>query len=249
MTKLSVCIITLNEEKNLKACLDTLPSGCEIIVVDSGSQDETLSVARKYNAQIFTEIFKDYATQKNFALKQATKNYVLILDADERLEEKSRVHIAEILEKNQQAVFSCTRQLVFLGKKLRFGKNKDHVLRLFPRGLCHLEGEVHESLIVPKDLPVKKLRGRILHESYNSLEDYIRRLNRYTTLVAAKNFGKDLKAPSGSLVMLRVDWEFFKRYFLLGGFLDGFRGYLYASLSSVYVLVKLAKLKELEESL
>ena len=249
MSHLSVCLITLNEESNLDKCLSSLPKGCEIIVVDSGSHDDTLNIAKKWQAQVYTRTFDNYAAQKNFAVSKATQAFVLILDADECLDEKSREHIREIIDEEKEAVYCCTRQLIFLGKTLHFGKNKDHVIRIFPRGLCHFEGDVHEKLVVPKNTIIKKLRGKIFHNSYKNLEDYFNRFNRYTTLVAQKNFKKNKKAPVSVFLVLRFHWEFFKRYLLLGGFLDGFRGYLYAILSSVYVLIKLAKLKELEDDL
>ena len=244
-----MCIITLNEEENLQCCLESLPPGCEVIVVDSGSSDDTIKIATNWQAKIFTRTFDHYAAQKNFAIEQATRNFVLILDADERLGHAARRHLEQIVSTDHKAVYTCVRQLVFLGKKLRFGKNKDSVKRLFPRGMCRFEGDVHEKLVAQEHLSQRKLSGIILHESYKDLEDYFNRLNRYTSLVAQKNFRRNKRAPSGSLMMLRFDWEFFKRYLLLGGFLDGFRGYLYATLSSVYVLVKFAKLKELEKRL
>jgi len=245
--ELSVIIITLDEEKNLARCLASLPPNCEIIVVDSHSQDETRDIAVRHGAKVVTRAFQNYQEQKNFALSLATKSWVLSLDADEQLTLELKQSILEVVNSADASPskYRIKRQLVFMGKKLRYGRTTDYPLRLFWREGAVFEGKIHEQVYAPGKL--KTLDGIMYHYSYQNLDDYFERFNRYTSAVARTHHERG-KQPNFAALLLRPWWEFFSRYILRLGFLDGYPGYTYALCSSLYAFTKYAKLKEILES-
>lgn len=244
---LSIIIITKNEEKRLSKCIASLPEGAEIIVVDSGSSDRTQEIARDSGALVLERVFDNYASQKNFALSKASREWVLSIDADEILNPALRT---EIIEKTkcdsaEHDVYRVKRQLVFQGRAMRFGKTIDYPHRLFKRNSASFSGAVHEKL-VGNNLRIARLtEGVLLHFSYENLEDYFLRFNRYTTMVAGENYRKKRKLRI--LDPMRFWVEFLVRYFIRLGFLDGYPGYCYALVSSFYGFIKHAKLREIYE--
>ncbi|MBP9708837.1 MAG: glycosyltransferase family 2 protein [Oligoflexales bacterium] len=248
---LSFTIITLNEEKNLRHCLASLPKGVEIIIVDSNSVDNTAKIAAEYKAKFLTRKFTDYSEQKNFALEKATRNWVFSIDADEELSKDLREALEEFIAKqentNSSTSFYIARRLVFLGKVMRFGKTQDAPLRLIKRGAAKFKGQIHEALDVDNSMTKKFQKGHLLHYSYDSLNTYFEKFNIYTSKVALKHFSENKRPPSFCSLGFRLILEFKTRYFLRLGFLDGYHGFLYAVISSFYAFIKYAKLKELVE--
>jgi len=243
---LSVIIITYNEEMNLSRCLESLPRGSQIVVVDSSSEDKTCEIAKQFGAEILQRPFVNFQDQKNFALAQAKHAWVLSLDADEQLSDALRDEIAAITQAPDAACgYRLPRQLVFMGKALRYGKTKDYPLRLFRRQGAKFVGEIHEKVFFQG--PQAQLSGWLYHYSYRDLSDYFARFNRYTSAVAANHFAAGKSANFLALV-IRPWVEFIERYFLRLGFLDGYPGYCYALCSSLYAFTKYAKLKELRET-
>ena len=243
---LSVVIITLNEAANLRRCLASLPSGIELVVVDSGSSDATVAIAEGCGARVVVRPFDDFASQKNFAIALATRPWILSIDADEELSPDLARAIARATSSQDLpgTAARLRRHLVFQGRRLRFGKAVDAPVRLFRRGGARFIAAIHERLEVTGntcDLGPGELR----HYSYRDLTDYFRRFNTYTTMVARNHHQFGHRGPSLLSHALRPWWEFFSRYLLRGGFLDGYPGYTYALLSSVYTYVKYAKLREL----
>lgn len=243
---LSVVVITLNEERRLTACLKSLPSGAEIIVVDSGSTDRTVQIAEEFGAQVSARSFDNYANQKNAAVSLATRDWVFSIDADEELDDSARQRIIDVVQAQPQtSAFTVTRELFFLGRHLRFGKTQDAPLRLWPRGQGQFVGEVHEH--VQTSLNIRNLgSAHLWHYSYDDLTDYFKRFNLYTTKVAQKHFHEGHRAPPLLVICLRPWVEFLNRYFLRLGILDGYPGFVYALCSSMYTFVKYAKLREIE---
>ncbi|MEY4631546.1 MAG: hypothetical protein RIQ81_1666 [Pseudomonadota bacterium] len=251
MLDLSVVIITLNEEARIGRCLESLPEGVEVIVLDSGSTDKTREVARSLGARVQERSFDDYSSQKNAALAFATRSWVLSLDADEVLTpplcSALTAFVRSASADPEVSAFRLRRQLVFMGRVMRYGKTVDHPVRLMRRGAGAFASEIHETF--------KPLRGRtgdagfssdcvILHHSYDNLTDYFDKFNRYTTRMAASR-KNPAASRSGLLVhVLRPHFEFVSRYFFRLGFLDGYPGYCYALLSSLYAFVKYAKANE-----
>lgn len=244
---LSVVMITLNEEERLEACLKSLPHSCEIIILDSRSTDRTVEIAEAAGARVFQREFDDYASQKNAAIDMATGRWVLSLDADEILTPGLAHEIMKICENPSPSflAYRIERRLVFSGRRLRFGKSRDYPVRLFLNGSARFHNEIHEQLVVAGR--VGRLYMPMDHHSYRNLNDYFRRFNEYTSRIAESRMRKRERCSLGLLFLLRPWLEFISRYFLRLGFLDGYPGYCYALVSSLYAFVKYAKLLELYE--
>lgn len=244
---LSVVIIAYNEEANLSRCLQSLPTGIEIILLDSESTDRTCAIAQAYGAHVYQRPFTNFAEQKNAALSFATSTWILALDADEELSDELRQAIIAtiILGSPKISGYRLRRRLVFMGRRMRFGKTEDKPLRLFRRGLASYEGSIHEELKIKEGKVRKLAEGTIWHYSYRDLSDYFKRFNRYTSAIAETHAREGRKVPS-LFHVLRPWFEFSVRYFLRLGLLDGYPGYTYALISSLYAYVKYAKLMELK---
>lgn len=241
---LSVVIIAFNEEEQLPRCFQSLPRGVEIIVLDSMSEDRTAAIADSFGAQVYQRPFTNFAEQKNAAIVYGTRKWVLAIDADEELSPELSRLLPELIKKTEATAYRLDRRLVFMGRLMRFGKTKDRPLRLFLRGAGHYKGSIHEEY-VPKDGKTVFLKGyRLYHYSYRNLSDYFTRFNRYTSAIAEQH-AQHGKHPSFVGHIFRPWIEFFTRYILRLGFLDGYPGYTYALASSLYAYVKYAKLFEI----
>jgi glycosyltransferase involved in cell wall biosynthesis len=245
MPRLSVTVITLNEEERLRACLESVVWADEIVVVDAGSHDKTVAIAREFTDRVLFHGWSGYGAQKNVAIEQCSGEWILSLDADERVTEALRAEIAATLARSPvEAGFRIPRRNVFQGRWMRHGGlYPDWQLRLFRRGRGRFaERAVHESVMV--EGATGHLRAALVHESYRSLGDAVARLNRYSDLAAV-----DLAARErgGALVdiLLRPAWRFVAMYLLRAGFLDGWRGLVLATLYAHYVFLRAAKAREL----
>ena len=243
--KLSVGLITFNEEKNIARTLDSvLEIANEIVIVDSGSTDETLEIAQKYNAAIFSEEWKGYGRQKNSVIDKCNGEWILLIDADEEIskELKNKIKIV-INEEKSSSVYKPNFTAVCFGKKIRYGGWSNHYrVRLFKKGIGkYNDREVHEKFITNEKPEI--LQEEIFHHTYEDLEDYFVKFNRYTT-ESAKQYKKQDKKKNFALFYLDSIFKFFKMYIFKAGFLDGYEGYLLAKLSSFYVFTKYAKLRE-----
>ena len=244
--RLSVVIITLNEEVNLKRLLPGIPKGAEIIVVDSHSTDATRAVAQSFGAKVEARHFDNYSAQKNFALGLAARPWTLTIDADEAPDEQLWQEIIQATKTDHSVFYCFSRRLVFLGQAMRFGRTKDTVIRLFPSQKANYQNDIHESLVFPDNSGVVTLKGILWHFSYRDLDDYFSKFNRYTTMMAKSRQQKAVSAPNGLLLATRLPADFLVRYIVKFGFMDGWRGFLWALFGSFYGFVKYAKLKELQ---
>lgn len=246
---LSIVIITLNEERNLPRLLRTAPKSAEIIILDSGSTDKTTAIARDFGSRVEFRSFDNYASQKNYAMSLATRRWTLLLDADEVPDAElwKAISRASIESINQDVAFELKRHLVFLGRNMRFGRTRDKVVRLFKSHTAAYQNEIHERLILAPGVAVRCLEGVLWHHSYHDLEDYFSKFNRYTSMMATTRWRDVHVAPNVLIIAVRLPLDFLIRYFLKLGFLDGWPGFLWASLSSFYSLVKYAKLKEISD--
>ncbi len=243
---LGCAIIAYNEEKNIEKTLKSVSFCDEIVVVDSGSSDNTVQIAKKYTDKVYYQEWLGYGKQKNFAISRLNTDWVLSIDADEVVGKKLAAEIKTTIRNTKQEAFLINIQLVFMGKKLRFGGTyPDYHLRLFKKGSFFFdESDIHEG--IQTDRKAIKLKNTILHYSYDSLQDYLQKFNSYTTLIAQKH-KQNGKRVSKIFPFLRMSFEFFKRFILMGAFLDGYEGSVYALMSSFYVFVKYAKLIELNQ--
>lgn len=246
---LSVVIITLNEAATLPALLTSIPKNAEIVILDSHSSDQTREIASSLGCRVETRVFDNYASQKNYAMSLASRPWTLCLDADELPDDALWASVGEVLRRKSDGKFAydLPRKLIFLGKKMRFGRTQDKVTRLFRSHTASYQNEIHETLVLSSDTKTIKLKGTLWHKSYRDLEDYFSKFNRYTTLMALSRWRENKTAPNPFIMAIRLPSDFVLRYFVKLGFLDGWRGFLWAALSSFYSLIKYAKLKEMSE--
>lgn len=239
---LSLIIITRNERHDLPGCLDSVAGVAdETILVDSGSTDGTQEIARRYNAKIFQRDWPGYGPQKQFALEQAMGDWVLNLDADERLSPELAAEIRNVLATRPPLNgFAMPFEVYFMGRRLRFGGcAREFHVRLFRRNAARYGGAaIHEGITVKK--PWGRMHGAVRHESYRNLQEYLEKCNLYTTLIARRKFAEGSRFAFWQ--NLRLPWEFFIRYVVKLGFLDGQPGLTYALLSSYYAWLKHVKL-------
>jgi len=245
MEKISVAIITKDEERNIGDCLESVKWADEIVVVDNGSTDRTLSICQEYGARIFQEEWKGYSGQKNSAIEKAGNEWVLNLDADERVSPELRQEMQKSLEGNQGVNgYWIPRKNFFLGQWIRYcGWYPDLNLRLFRKSRGRFgERVVHERLeLAGKALT---LTHPLIHETYQSLSDFFQRMDRYSTL-AAQEMHREGRKFRLTDVVFRPPFTFLQMYFLRAGFLEGYLGFVLSVLYSYYTFAKYAKLKEL----
>ena len=238
--ELSAVLITLDEEENLPRALSKLRWCEELIVVDSGSTDGTVDIARKFGARVIQREFDGFASQKNFADQQASHDWILSLDADEVLSDDLSTSLRRIKSKGVDRDAYCfPRKAFYLGKWIHHsGWYPDKKVRLYDRRKARWEGLVHESVQV--NGTVGELAGDLLHYTCPSLSDHIRTTDRYTTL-AARQFHDEGRRPHIGNLLLSPPWAFVRSYFLKLGFLDGIAGLIIASMAAFYVFAKYAK--------
>jgi glycosyltransferase involved in cell wall biosynthesis len=242
--RLSVVVITLNEEDRIRECLASVGWADEIVVVDAGSEDKTVALARECTDHVFMRAWDGFAAQKNFGIERATGDWILSLDADEQVEPALRDEIRAVLAApDARDGYQLARRNIMWGRWIRHGRlYPDWQLRLFRRGRGRfVERAVHESVHV--DGSVGRLRAPLLHRSYRDVGDFLRRADRYSTLAADEwtRGGRPFRAHT--LVSAPLG-RFLSMYVLHRGFLDGWRGFLLAVLYAYYVFIRSAKIWE-----
>jgi glycosyltransferase involved in cell wall biosynthesis len=244
---ISAVIITYNEEKNIRRCLESLRWAREIVVIDSYSSDKTVEIAREYTNQVFLHPFEGYVKQKNYALDRASSEWVFSLDADEVVTQKlwDRIQKSWPQEKVAYDGFTVNRLSQFSGKWIRHcGWYPDKKLRLFRRQRGRWTGnDLHEKVQV--EGRVKDLNADLRHYAYENLAENMEKIQRYSTIFAKAQYKRGRRASCFDLLMRPVA-KFFKAYILKRGFLDGRHGFLLTSMASFYVFLKYAKLWELQ---
>ena len=242
--KISAAIVARNEEANLDRALTSLSFCDEIVVVDSGSTDETVAVAERRGARVLHRSWTGYADQKNFAASSAEHDWILSLDADEEVSRRLQDSIEALRRRGpDRAGYEFPRLARYLGKWIRHGGwYPDRKVRLYDRRRASWRGEfVHESVVV--DGPVGGLEGDLLHYTCDSISDHVARVNRYTDLAAAEMRSHG-KSPTLLRSLISPPWTFFRTYVLLQGFRDGRRGLLIAAMAAIYVFLKHEKTRD-----
>lgn len=243
---LTVVILTKNEERTIKnVILNAQKCGANILVVDSGSDDKTVQIAKNYGANIvFRAWDNDFAAQRNFALQYIDTSWVLYLDADEFLDDELVTAIKKVVIENQFKQYSMIRRIHAFGFKYKHGIFKpDEVIRLFKTNAIHWEGKVHERPIC--NLPKERLKGYIEHYTYENWQDWWEKAGQYTSIWAQDAYYKNKKTNLGS-AFFHAAYGFFRAYCIQAGFIDGWSG-LYSSLQHfIYTLMKYLKLYELQ---
>ncbi len=227
MPVLSAIVITRNEARNIEACLDTLSFCDERIVVDGGSDDGTVGLAEAKGARVVAHEWSGFGAQKNFALSLATGDWVLSIDADERVSPELRSEIQAAIAKGEANGYEMPRLSSFCGRRMRHsGWYPDYVLRLFRRGTARFSDDtVHERVLC--DTPARRLSAPLIHDPVLRLEDALSRMDRYSTAGAEKLVasGRRIGFMTG---LWRGLWSFLRTYILRAGFLDGREGFLLA---------------------
>lgn len=247
---LSLVVITLNEEENIGRCLNSVPFASEMIVVDSGSTDSTIAIAEKHGAKVFSHIFESFSKQKQWAIEQASGDWVLSLDADESLDAELSSELESLLESDTEHVaFMLPFRILYMGKLLRFGPwSGEYHTRLFRKGHAHFPDiGVHEGLHINSGSVGTVRRGFVIHRSYDSLSDQITKMLRYSRLWAEEEHRKRRKSNIFQ-ILLRPAWRFVSAYFFRGGILEGVPGLTASAISAFYVFLKWAILFEMSIS-
>jgi len=245
MPKLSVVIITFNEEEQVGRCIDSVQDlADEVVVLDSFSTDQTEAICRQKNAVFHQHVFDGYIEQKNRALALASFDFVLSLDADEALSDELRTSINAIKENPPAQGFTMNRLNSYCGKWIRHsGWYPDRKLRLVDRRTSRWEGvNPHDKLVISSG-SIKQLQGDLLHYSYNSIKGHIQQANNFSEIAAATMFKNGVKAPAWKLIV-NPSIMFLKCYILKAGFLDGFFGYTICRISAYATFLKYAKLRQ-----
>ncbi len=228
MSSLTVTVITKNEAHNIEACLRSVRFADQLVVLDSGSTDATTDIAFSLGAEVSVNSnWQGFGIQKNRALALARCDWVLSLDADERVSPALRAEIEAVMTSNQLDVYSCPRLSSFCGQNMRYsGWYPDRVTRLFKRGTAKFTDDlVHERVLAPRKSG--QLFSPLLHESYRSFEDVLHKANLYSSAGASKLHGKGGSASLRTALGHGL-WAFFRTYFFRCGFLDGCLGFILA---------------------
>jgi len=246
MEPISAALITNNEEANVEEALQSLAWADEIVVADSGSTDATVDICRRYTDKIFRRPWTGFVDQKNYVVAQASHDWIISLDADERIGPQLAREIEQLRRAGfQHAGYRMPRVAFFMGRWIRHGDwYPDYQLRLFDRRRGRWSGGcVHESVEVEGTPGF--LQGEIQHYTYRSLSDYLRRLETYSTL-AAQDYRQRGKKASLPKLVGNPCMTFLKAYLLKRGFLDGAPGLMVAVMGAASVFFKYAKLYELQ---
>ena len=240
---LSVVIITRDAAGQLSACLQSTVFADETVVIDSGSEDGTVELAKDLGARVIHHDWQGFGQQKQFAVNQAKHDWVLCLDSDEQVSEELRASIETTLRMPEYMAYKMARCNRFMGRYLRHGEGyPDWSLRLFHRGHASWSDDnVHEKVLTQTS--VGELSGDLLHESEQGLSDYLDKQNRYTSLQALSLHQAGKKVGCGKLVLSPLA-RFVKFYLLRGGFLDGVPGLIHISVGCFNTFSKYAKLME-----
>ena len=246
--RISVVIITFNEERNIEECLESAKWGDEIIVVDSFSTDRTVEICKRYTDRVYQRSWPGFGKQKNFSIERATMEWTFVLDADERIPQELRGEIEGILTAKETAfsAYRLARKNYFYGHWLRWGgQYPDWQTRFFRKGAGLYDNtEPHEGFIFEGKLGT--LENPLIHYSERKISDHFPKLNNYSSLAAAQR-AQTCKKVHGYDLFFRPLINFFQVYFRKQGFRDGIPGFIQALFKSLYTFVKYAKVWEIHQ--
>lgn len=234
MEKLSVVIITKNEEANIGRCLKSVEWADEIVVVDSGSTDRTADICREFGVVFIETEWKGFGTTKDFAFSKAKNDWILSIDADEVVSDKLKDEIIAVLKDEQRKnAYKIRFEIYYLKRKIRFsGMRREYHLRLFDRKQGGIATSViHEGIKINGEVGV--LNAPIYHHTIPDINKHLNKIKTYTRLSAEKKFEAGKKVSLAGVVFRSI-FTFIRIYFFLGGFLDGQPGFVFAANSAVY---------------
>lgn len=249
MLKISAVIITFNEEKNIRRCIESiLDIAEEIIVIDSFSNDDTQRICKSFSQVNFIQkSWEGYSQTKNFGNSLAKNDLILSIDADEELSKDLIESIKQIKHSNLKGYYSFNRLTNYCGTWIKHcGWYPDTKTRIFENGKAFWEGSIHEELIFTDNLIPVWLNGDCYHYSYYTILEHKKQIEKYSTLLAEKLANKNEKVSFGKLVFSPI-FRFFRDYFFKLGFLDGYHGLVICFLSSKATFLKYKKAQKLNQ--
>jgi glycosyltransferase involved in cell wall biosynthesis len=240
MNKISAVLIVRNEEKNIERCLKSICWVDEIIVIDQSSTDKTVEIARKYTDKIYiTENKLICNPDREFGISKTLNNWVLLIEADEVVDENLKDDILKVVNEDKYDIFFIPVKTFFIGKWIKTcGWWPSYIPRLFRKGTIKYQSAIHTNGEFLSNR-FYYLKNPLLHYSYNSLNDWIDKFKRYTTVIAYEYYQKNMKINFKNMIreiILRPVYFFILKYFVLKGFKDGWRG-LFISLSSAFTVI------------
>ncbi|WED41838.1 glycosyltransferase family 2 protein [Legionella cardiaca] len=229
---LSVIIIAKDEEANIKRCLKSVQWADEIIVLDSGSSDNTVAIAKEFTQHVYCTDWQGYGVQKQRALSYATGDWILNLDADESVDGQLQEIIQQAIKNNEVDAYRIPICMNFYGKLLRFSSSPSRHIRLFKRdGARYSDDIVHEKVVLPSTAKVGRLKRAIQHHSFQDVSHALYKINKYSSYSAKIRIERQ-QSPKFAKILLGTSWMFFRCYILQRGFLDGKAGFLFAVLNA-----------------
>jgi len=229
---LSVIIITLNEESNIARAIKSASFADQIIVVDSHSTDQTTAIAKQMGAEVFSEAFRGYGQQKNYAVSKCSHQWIFWLDADEEVDSQLAQSINKAIQSDDSNFYSLNRKTQFVDKWIQHGGwYPDHIIRLFKKSQGRFsEPQVHEKIVDLNDRQPssKKLEGHLLHYSFPTIQSQILTNSKYAALGAKHLLEKMPHGPSMFSLYIKPIGKFLECFFWKRGFLDGIHGFIIA---------------------
>lgn len=243
---LSAVIITLNEERNIARCIDSLKDVAEdIVVVDSFSTDRTEEICREKGVRFIQHKWEGYSETKNFGNEQALYPLIISVDADEAISEELKKSVLEIKKNKAYDAYEMNRLTNYCGKWIKHcGWYPDRKLRIFDRDNARWEGTIHEKIIFKNPCSTGFLKGDLFHYSYYNLDDHKKQAGKFSDISAADLFRKGKKAGFFKIYGSPA-FKFFRDYFLKLGFLDGYAGFTICRISANAAFLKYAKLRQM----
>jgi (heptosyl)LPS beta-1,4-glucosyltransferase len=235
-----------DESANIEACIASVEWAGDVIVVENDSLDDTIALATAAGATVISPPFTTIGASRNQAIVRAKTPWVFVLDADERCTPELAKEILDLIKTTDCAAFRVPRRSFFLGKEIRhggWGGRNDQPIRLFRRDLRYNANQVHEHVDLPEGAPTGGLRNSLLHYTYTSLDQYFEKFDRYSRWWAEQNYAAGRRVTAAA-VFFNPPARFVKMYLLKGGFRDGARGLILASLAAASVMAKYARLWE-----
>lgn len=244
MLPLTVIIPCFNEAHNMRAVLESVAWADEILVVDSFSTDDTLAIAKEFDTTILQRAYENSANQKNWAIPQATHDWILIVDADERVTPELQKEITDLLQSPPpNAAYWINRKNYFMNKRVNYcGWQNDKVIRLFNKNKAkYEEKKVHAEMIA--EGAVGQLQQKLIHNTYKDINHFLAKMERYAHWSAEDYYPKTKKVTLYHL-WVKPAFRFFKHYFLKLGFLDGRVGFIVSAIMAWGVFLRYVKIKE-----